>query len=84
MLAAFDRSVVAGRAAIATASDETLMVPWTLRAGSHVIVTMPRVAVFRTLVMNHVIHHCGQLSVYLRLNDVPLPEIYGPTADSVR
>jgi len=84
MLAAFERVVVAGREAIASASDETLMAPWTLRAGSHVIVTMPRIAILRTLVMNHVIHHRGQLSVYLRLNDVPLPDIYGPTADSVR
>ncbi|MDB4886475.1 MAG: DinB family protein [Gemmatimonadetes bacterium] len=80
----FDDAVVAGRAAIQGASDEAMMVPWTLRAGDHVIVTMPRVAVLRTLVMNHIIHHRGQLSVYLRLNDIALPEIYGPTADSVR
>lgn len=83
-LAAFDSAVAEGRAAIAAAPDEVLMVPWTLRAASHTIVTMPRVAVFRTLVMNHIIHHRGQLSVYLRLNDVALPEIYGPTADSAR
>ena len=83
-LTEFDRGVSAGRAAIAGASDEVLLVPWTLSAGSHVIVTMPRVAILRTLVVNHIIHHRGQLSVYLRLNDVTLPEIYGPTADSVR
>lgn len=82
-LETFDRAVVTGRAAIAAASDEALMTPWTLRAGSHVIVTMPRIGVLRTLVMNHLIHHRGQLSVYLRLNDIPLPDIYGPTADSI-
>ena len=48
----------------------------------HVIFTMPRVAVLRSMLMNHIIHHRGQLSVYLRLNDVPLPSIYGPTADT--
>jgi uncharacterized damage-inducible protein DinB len=83
-LRTFDAAVVAGRAAIQGASDESMMEPWTLRAGDHVIVTMPRSAALRTLVMNHIIHHRGQLSVYLRLNDIPLPEIYGPTADSVR
>lgn len=83
-LATFDRFVTESRALIAAASDEALMVPWTLRAGSHVIMTLPRVAVLRTMVMNHIIHHRGQLSVYLRLNDVAVPEIYGPTADSGR
>jgi uncharacterized damage-inducible protein DinB len=83
-LAEFDRGVTAGRAAIASAGDEEMLVPWTLRAGGHVIVSMPRVAILRTLVLNHIIHHRGQLSVYLRLNDVPLPNIYGPTADDVR
>lgn len=83
-LAAFDANVGTGRAAIAAASDEALLVPWTLKAGDHVLFTMPRIAVLRTMVMNHIIHHRGQLSVYLRLNDIPLPDIYGPTADSVR
>ena len=84
MLAAFDAALPAARAAIAGATDDALMVPWTLKAGSHVVFTMPRVAVLRTAVMNHIIHHRGQLGVYLRINDVPLPEIYGPTADSAR
>ena len=83
-LETFDSAVAAGRAAIAGASDEEMMVPWSLRAGEHVIMTMPRVAVLRVVVMNHIIHHRGQLTVYLRLNDIPLPEIYGPTADSTR
>jgi uncharacterized damage-inducible protein DinB len=58
------------------------MVPWTLRRGDHVFFTLPRVVVLRSMVLNHAIHHRGQLSVYLRLNDVPLPSIYGPTADT--
>ena len=83
-LATFDRVLADGRATVAGASDATLREPWTLKAGTHVIFTLPRVAALRTMVMNHMIHHRGQLSVYLRLNDVPLPEIYGPTADSIR
>jgi uncharacterized damage-inducible protein DinB len=58
------------------------MKSWTLKNGGQTIFTMPRVAVLRSFVMNHIIHHRGQLSVYLRLLDVPLPSIYGPTADT--
>ena len=61
--------------------DAEYAAPWTLRRGGHEVFTMPRVAAFRTFVINHTIHHRGQLSVYLRLHDVPLPSIYGPTAD---
>lgn len=82
LLELFDANVQSARAAISGASDADLMVPWTLRNGEHVIFTMPRVAVLRAMVINHVIHHRGQLSVYLRLHDVPLPSIYGPTADT--
>jgi uncharacterized damage-inducible protein DinB len=57
------------------------MQPWSLLAGGKPIFTMPRVAVIRGMVMNHLIHHRGALSVYLRLNDVPLPAMYGPSAD---
>jgi uncharacterized damage-inducible protein DinB len=52
-----------------------------MRNGEQVYFTMPKVAVMRTFVMNHIIHHRGQLSVYLRLNDIPVPSIYGPSAD---
>ena len=82
LLAAFDANVNASRAEIAKAADPDLTTPWTLRAGPQTIFTMPRAAVLRTMLMNHVIHHRGQLSVYLRLKDVPLPSIYGPTADT--
>jgi len=54
---------------------------WSLLAGGQTLFTMPRVAVIRSFVFNHGVHHRGQLSVYLRLNDVPVPQMYGPTAD---
>ena len=54
---------------------------WSLKNGDKTLMTMPKIAVVRTFVMNHVIHHRGQLSVYLRLNNVAVPSIYGPSAD---
>jgi len=59
-----------------------LMVPWALKNGGRVLFSMPRAAVLRSFLISHVIHHRGQLSVYLRLLDVPVPSIYGPTADT--
>ena len=56
-----------------------MLAPWTLMAGGKTMMTMPRVAVIRTFVMNHTIHHRAQLGVYLRLNDIPVPALYGPT-----
>jgi uncharacterized damage-inducible protein DinB len=58
-----------------------MMKPWTLKKHGAVVLTMPRVAVLRSFVFNHTIHHRGQLTVYLRMKDVPLPNLYGPTAD---
>ena len=81
-LKAFDESVKAARAALASTSDGEMMVSWTLKNGGKEIFSMPRVAVLRSFVLNHLIHHRGQLSVYLRQQDVPLPSIYGPTADT--
>ncbi len=77
----FDKNVAAARAAIAGASDEDLFKPWTLLANGKALMTLPRVAVLRSFVMNHLIHHRAQLGVYLRLNDIPVPSIYGPSAD---
>jgi uncharacterized damage-inducible protein DinB len=77
----FDDNVKIARTAIASATDEALEQTWTLRAGEKRIFTMPRKAVVRSFILSHIIHHRGQLSVYLRLNDVPVPPIYGPTAD---
>jgi len=77
----FDETVKASRAAIAGASDETLMKPWTFEAGGKAIFTMPKVAVLRSFVMNHMIHHRGQLAAFYRIAGVPVPSIYGPSKD---
>jgi uncharacterized damage-inducible protein DinB len=81
LLALFDKNVAAGRAAIAGASDEHFAKPWSLLSNGKTLMTMPRIAVLRGFVMNHVIHHRAQLGVYLRLNDVAVPALYGPSAD---
>lgn len=77
----FDAMAAKGRAALAGAADAEFFKPWTLKNGGQTVFTMPKVAVLRSFVMNHMIHHRGQLTVYLRLNDVPVPSIYGPSAD---
>jgi uncharacterized damage-inducible protein DinB len=82
MLAVFDANTKAARAVLEATPDADFFVPWSLKNAGKVTFTMPRVAVLRSFVMNHIVHHRGQLSVYLRLNDVPLPNIYGPTADT--
>jgi uncharacterized damage-inducible protein DinB len=81
LLEAFDRNVAECRKAIEGASDETLMQSWSLMNGTETIMTMPKISVLRTLVLNHIIHHRGQMSVYLRLTQTPVPSIYGPSAD---
>lgn len=80
LLAALDRNAEAARAALAEVTGSSLDEPWTLRSGDHVMFTTPRGIATRSH-LNHLIHHRGQLTVYLRLLDVPLPPIYGPTAD---
>jgi uncharacterized damage-inducible protein DinB len=80
LLAEFDRNVKEAREVLTLAADEDYMVPWSLAMGERVLFTMPRLAVMRQNI-NHLVHHRGQLTVYLRLLDVPLPSIYGPTAD---
>jgi uncharacterized damage-inducible protein DinB len=81
MVDTFDKNVATARKAIAGASDELLMKPWSLLSGGKAIFTLPRIAVLRSFIMNHTIHHRAQLGVYLRLNDVPVPSIYGPSGD---
>ena len=81
LLAKFDANVAEARALIQSASDADLMKPWTLKVRGQTAFTMPKIAVLRGMVMNHIIHHRGQLTVYLRLNDVPVPSLYGPSAD---
>jgi len=81
VLSAFDKNTSIARKAIADSTDAHFMKPWTLTAGSHTVLTLPRMAVVRSFLLNHNIHHRAQLGVYLRLNDVPVPSIYGPSAD---
>ena len=81
LLATFDRHAAAARTAIAGASDDTLMKTWTLLQNGKQVMTLPRIAVLRSFVMNHMVHHRAQLCVYLRLNDIAVPPLYGPSAD---
>ncbi len=81
VLAAFDDKAQAFRASLVARTDAELVAPWTLKQRGNALFSMPKVAVLRSFVMNHLIHHRGQLSVYLRQLDVPLPSIYGPSAD---
>ena len=84
LLATFDKNVAEARAAIAGASDEHLHKIWKLIYQGQTVLEMPRAAVLRSVVMNHLIHHRAQLGVYLRMNDVAIPGMYGPSADEAR
>jgi len=81
LLNAFDTNVELGRAAISVAGDDHLLKTWTLTSGGKTFLAMPRVNVLRSVVMNHLIHHRAQLGVTLRLTDVAIPGMYGPSAD---
>jgi uncharacterized damage-inducible protein DinB len=81
ILNSFDGHVAAARSALSGRSDAELMMPWTLKRGGQTILTMPKASVWRSFVISHIVHHRGQLSVYLRLLDVAVPSIYGPSAD---
>jgi uncharacterized damage-inducible protein DinB len=81
ILSVFDKNVTDARAALTSATDEHLMQPWSLVVAGHTAFTLPRVAVLRGMVMNHLIHHRAQLGVYLRLLNVNIPGMYGPSAD---
>ncbi|HYM61091.1 MAG TPA: DinB family protein [Thermoanaerobaculia bacterium] len=77
----FKKNIAEIRALIDGMSDADLVAPFTMMAGERVLTTMPKIAVIRTILLNHSYHHRGQLSLYLRLLDVPLPAIYGTSAD---
>jgi len=77
----FEEKRAEARALIEKASDEAMFRVWTMSWAGKKVVEMPRVAVLRSMIMNHMIHHRGQLSVYLRLLDAPVPGMYGPSAD---
>jgi hypothetical protein len=77
-LAAFDKGVTETRKAIEGATDDDMTKVWSLLAGGQTVFALPRVAVFRSMIMNHLIHHRAQLTVYYRLLGVPVPGLYGP------
>jgi uncharacterized damage-inducible protein DinB len=84
VLKLFDNNVAAARALFASKSDAELMASWTFKSNGQVMFSMPKIAVIRSMVLNHMVHHRGQLSVYLRMQNVPLPAMYGPSADEQR
>ena len=81
LIAVLEKGYEENKAIIGSLEEENYFSTWTLRAGEHVIVSLPKAGAIRFIVNNHLIHHRGQLSVYLRLLNVPVPGIYGPSAD---
>jgi uncharacterized damage-inducible protein DinB len=81
VLAQFDKYLKEGRGHLVAKTDGEFNAPWTLKAGGKEVFTMPKIAVMRNFVLNHMIHHRGQLAVYLRMLEVPVPSIYGPSGD---
>ncbi len=81
VLHAFDQHAARARGLLSGRLDGELMAPWTLTRGTTIVMTAPRIVMLRYFMLNHLIHHRGQLTVYLRLRDVPLPAMYGPSAD---
>jgi uncharacterized damage-inducible protein DinB len=81
LLARFDAGLATARKALEGASDEHWMKTWSLLSGGQALFTMPRYTAVRSFIINHIIHHRAQLGVYLRLNNVAVPAIYGPSAD---
>ena len=81
LVATLDKTAAEARAALAGASDAELMKPWSMLTNGTIVFTLPKVVVLRSFVINHLIHHRAQLGVYLRMNDIPVPSLYGPSAD---
>ena len=81
ILTAFDQSVKDAGTFLAGLSDADAQADWTLKANGKTLFTRPRLGVIRMIMLSHIYHHRGQLAVYLRLLDVPVPSIYGPSAD---
>src|SRR6266487_1360006 len=81
ILELFDRNAAAARGALAKTPDAEFKKPWAFKVGGRTVATNPKFTVYRRTVLNHLVHHRGQLTVYLRLNDAAIPAVYGPTAD---
>jgi uncharacterized damage-inducible protein DinB len=80
-LAVFDANVAHARSVLATTDDARLLQPWSFARSGQVLYTKPRYGVLRNTMLNHIVHHRAQLGVYFRLNDIPVPAVYGPSAD---
>ncbi len=83
ILAALESSIAFATERLSAWTDEELAATWRMTRGGQTLLEMPRMAMFRSVMLNHWYHHRGQLTVYLRLLDVPLPSVYGPTADEM-
>jgi uncharacterized damage-inducible protein DinB len=81
LLERFDRHAAATRGALAAATDAVMLGPWSLKKGGQTLFTQPRTAIWRGFVMSHLVHHRAQLALYLRMLDLPVPSMYGPSAD---
>jgi uncharacterized damage-inducible protein DinB len=84
LLHTFDKNIAEGRKLIANATDQHLSRTWTLKFAGNTIISLPRFQVLRGVVLNHLIHHRAQLGVYLRLNGIAIPGMYGPSADEAK
>lgn len=81
LLAKWDESLAAMKALLTDYPNDKMMVNWRFKMGDQVIFEMPRIGVMRSMILNHLIHHRAQLGVYLRMLDIPVPSVYGPSAD---
>lgn len=84
LVALFDSNLERAKTMLAKITDDDVRTAWSMTREGKTMITMPKIAVIRTIILNHIYHHRGQLSTYLRILDVPLPSIYGPTADEQR
>ena len=81
LVALLDKNVAAANESLRKIDEADFMKQWTLRNGEEIFLQMPKIGVVRAMILNHIVHHRGQLSVYLRMNDIPVPGMYGPSAD---
>jgi uncharacterized damage-inducible protein DinB len=81
VITTLDESIAKAKKVLGGVSDEVLLSPWRMMQGERELFSQPKIALLRSIMLNHWYHHRGQLSVYLRELDVPIPSIYGPSAD---
>ena len=81
VLERFNKNCMDAETAMRISSDDRLFKPWTIQIGEKILFTVPRLSILCNFILNHFIHHCAQMCIYIRLNNTPIPAIYGPTAD---